>query len=40
MVLQLFYQFPLVNGQMYGFSTQPNGSLLLSSTVVFVNEPQ
>jgi Flp pilus assembly protein TadG len=39
MVLQVFYQLPVVAGPLFDFATQPNGTLQLVSTVVFQNEP-
>ena len=39
MVLQVYYQLPVVAGPLFDFSTQSNGTLLLTSTVVFMNEP-
>jgi hypothetical protein len=38
MVLQVMYQFPVVGGPLFTFSTQSNGSNLMVSTAVFVNE--
>ena len=38
MVLQVMYQFPVIGGQLFSFATQPNGTALLVSTAVFVNE--
>ena len=40
MVLQVLYQFPVIAGPLFAFSTQSNGSLLMVATVVFQNEPQ
>jgi Flp pilus assembly protein TadG len=40
MVLQVLYQLPVVAAPLFNFSTQSNGSLLLTATVVFENEPQ
>ena len=40
MVLQVLYQLPVVGAPLFNFSTQSNGSLLLTATVVFENEPQ
>jgi Flp pilus assembly protein TadG len=39
MVLQISYQLPVIGGSLFTFATQPNGSLLLTSTAVFMNEP-
>ncbi len=38
MVLQLMYQFPIIGGPLLEFATQSNGSLLLASTQVFIEE--
>jgi Flp pilus assembly protein TadG len=38
MVLQVMYQFPVIGGQFFTFSTQSNGSNLMLSTAVFVKE--
>ena len=40
MVLQVLYQLPVVGAPLFNFSTQSNGSLLVTATVVFENEPQ
>jgi Flp pilus assembly protein TadG len=39
MTLQALYQFPVVAGPLFGWSTQSNGTLLLVATYVFKNEP-
>ena len=39
MVLQTLYQLPVIAGPLFSFATQANGTLLLTSTVVFINEP-
>jgi len=39
MVMQLMYQLPVIAGPLFNLSTQSNGTLLLTSTVVFMNEP-
>lgn len=38
MVLQIMYQYPMVSGMMFNLASQANGSDLLISTAVFVNE--
>lgn len=38
MVLQVMYQLPVIGGPLFNFSTQSNGSNLVISTAVFVNE--
>ena len=38
MVLQVGYQFPVIGGPLFYFATQSNGSILLTSTQVFVQE--
>ena len=38
MVLQVMYQFPVIGGSLFSFATQANGTALLISTAVFVNE--
>jgi Flp pilus assembly protein TadG len=38
MVLQIMYQFPVIGGPLFNFATQSNGSILLTSTQVFVQE--
>jgi Flp pilus assembly protein TadG len=40
MVLQVLYRFPVIAGPLFGFSTQPNGALLMVATTVFRNETQ
>ena len=40
MVLQVLYQFPVIGGPLFSYSTQANGSLLMVATAVFQNEPQ
>jgi Flp pilus assembly protein TadG len=40
MVLQVMYDFPVIGGPLFNFVSQSNGSHLLTSTAVFVNEPQ
>jgi len=39
MVLQIMYDFPVIGGPLFNFVTESNGSHLLTSTAVFVNEP-
>jgi Flp pilus assembly protein TadG len=38
MVLQVMYQFPMVGTSLFNFATQANGTDLLTSTAVFINE--
>jgi len=38
MVLQVMYQFPMIGMSLFNFATQGNGSDLLVSTAVFINE--
>jgi Flp pilus assembly protein TadG len=38
MVMQLMYQYPLIAGPLFNFSSQSNNTSLLVSTAVFVNE--
>jgi len=38
MVLQLMYQYPTIVGPMFDFATQSNGTFLMISNAVFVNE--
>jgi len=38
MVLQIMYQYPMISGLMFNLASQSNGSDLLISTAVFVNE--
>lgn len=38
MVLQVMYQYPTIAGPLFSLSTQSNGSNLLISTAVFINE--
>ena len=38
MVLQVMYQFPMVGTRLFNFATQANGTDLLVSTAVFINE--
>jgi len=38
MVLQVLYQFPVIGGSLFSFGSTSNGSALLISTAVFVNE--
>jgi hypothetical protein len=38
MVLQVMYQFPAIQGPLFSLSTQSNGTALMISTAVFVNE--
>ena len=38
MVLQVMYQFPMVGTSLFNFATQANGTDLLISTAVFINE--
>lgn len=39
MVIQLLYQLPVFGAGLLNFSSQSNGTLLISSTYVFANEP-
>jgi Flp pilus assembly protein TadG len=38
MVLQVMYQFPMIGTSLFNFATQNNGTDLLVSTAVFINE--
>jgi Flp pilus assembly protein TadG len=38
MVLQVMYQFPMIGTSLFNFATQANGTDLLTSTAVFINE--
>ena len=38
MVLQVMYQFPMIGASLFNFGTQANGTDLLISTAVFINE--
>ena len=38
MVLQVMYQYPMISGELFSFGTQSNGTNLMISTAVFVNE--
>jgi len=38
MVLQVMYQYPMISGMLFNLATQANGSDLIVSTAVFVNE--
>ncbi len=38
MVMQVMYQYPTIAGPLFSFATQSNGSNLMISTAVFVNE--
>ncbi len=38
MVLQVMYQFPMIGTSLFNFATQANGTDLLISTAVFINE--
>jgi len=40
MVMQVMYQFPVIAGPLFNFSTQSNGTLLLVATTVFRDETQ
>jgi Flp pilus assembly protein TadG len=40
MVLQVLYEFPVIAGPLFGFSSQPDGALLMVATTVFRNETQ